>query len=156
MKIWIRHTLLLTYRYMNTHQHITMAWPPKTSCKRAHACLRSLLQSVQTPCRDRASRQMVMFWPLGSKSVLLKGCGTLNSPPLVPLMSATAKRALWSKSILILANMWSVVTACFLFDKDIFETGSMASSVVINAMLSILCSAKLFCSLRLLSPKDYF
>lgn len=56
----------------DSHAHIVSPQPGVASLHPAvrgprHVYLRSLLQPVQTPYRDGPSRQMVVFWPFGSK-----------------------------------------------------------------------------------------
>lgn len=94
------------------------------------------------PCRDSPNRQMVMFWPLSSRSGLLKGHGTLNSPLHVPCRSAATKETslMVQKSILIQLYMLTELTACISFGRFMLETGFMASSVLLNTMSSITCA----------------
>ena len=102
-----------TYRssHIQTHHHITTAWPPVYNWKRADACFASLLQSLQTPCRDRPSRQMVMFWPLLAPSQV---CYRASRPLIHPSRSLDAgykeSFLILQKCLLILANVLTVVT----------------------------------------------
>lgn len=69
------HTHLGTHAYTNTHHHHPAfdLLSPAVWGQRHVWEVSSNLCRVQTPCRDSPNGQMVMFCPLGSQSVLLKG-----------------------------------------------------------------------------------
>lgn len=90
------------------------------SCKRTEAVWKVCSNLSRPPAETTLADRWSCFAPSGSQSVLLKGFGTLNSPCMLPWCHLLHISFILQKSLLILANVLKVVTACVSFDEFVF------------------------------------
>lgn len=127
--------------YPLTHMHVQKHRPGLdllSPAVRGHRHVWEVCSSLSRPPAETVlADRWSCFWPLGSKSGLLKGCGTLSSPLMLPWCRPLL-RGLFDPAENGPNSGKTALTAWLLSNKGIFVTGFTASSVVINTMPSIL------------------